>query len=247
MSADELSPDSSGAHSWAVEFSALAAALDSATSRQESLERVVSAGVALLPAADMVSISLRRDDGSFLTAAPTAPLAARLDELQYSLREGPCVLASGRAGLGMFASSDLGTDPLVSRWGPAAVREGVHSALAVGLFAHEEPPRVGALNFFAFSRGALDDADHDAAVVLAAHAAAVLHAHEDAEAAARENENLREALRNRDVIGQAKGILMEREGIGEEAAFAILRSVSQRMNVKLSEIARTVTDRHGEL
>ncbi|GEL25826.1 hypothetical protein PSU4_47800 [Pseudonocardia sulfidoxydans NBRC 16205] len=247
MSADEVSAGPSGAHSWAAEFSALAAALDSATSRSAALERIVAAGAALLPAADVVSISLRRADGSFLTPAWTAPLAQRLDELQYLLREGPCVLASRRAGVGMFESSDLGTDPLVSQWGPAAVLEGVRSALAVGLFAHEDPPRIGAINFFSFRRGALADADRDAAVVLAAHTAAVLHAYDDAEAAERENANLREALRNRDLIGQAKGILMEREGIGEDAAFDILRSVSQRMNVKLSEIARTVTGRHSEI
>ncbi|MGD9990234.1 ANTAR domain-containing protein [Pseudonocardia sp.] len=180
--------------------------------------------------------------------ARTQPLAQRLDELQYLLHEGPCVLASRRDGVGMFASSDLGADPLVSRWGPAAVLEGVHSALAVDLFAHADaPPRTGALNFFAYDRGALDDADQYAAVVLAAHAAVVLHAYDDAEAAEWENRNLREALRNRDLIGQAKGILMEREGIDEDAAFDILRSVSQRMNVKLSEVARTVTSRHGEL
>ncbi|ODU07144.1 MAG: hypothetical protein ABS81_02245 [Pseudonocardia sp. SCN 72-86] len=247
MSAEDFSADPSGTRQWAVEFSTLAASLDSAATRDEALDRIVAAAGALLPEADMVSISLRRDDGSFLTAAPTAALAARLDELQYVLHEGPCVLASRRGGLGVFTSSDLASDPLVSRWGPAAVAEGVHSALAVGLFAQEDPPRIGALNFFAFRRGALDDADRDIAVVLAAHAAAVLHAYDDAETAARENRNLREALRNRDLIGQAKGILMEREGIDEDAAFAILRSVSQRMNVKLSDVARTVADRRRDL
>lgn len=157
------------------------------------------------------------------------------------------MLASRRAGLGLFTSSDLAEEPILRRWGPAAATEGVHSALAVGLFAHEDPPRIGALNFFSYRPGRLDDADHDVAVVLAAHAAAVLRAQEAADVAAAENANLREALRNRDIIGQAKGILMQRENIDEEQAFGILRSVSQRMNVKLSEIARTVTDRHGDI
>ena len=54
---------------------------------------------------------------------------------------------------------------------------------------------------------------------------------------------LREALASRDVIGQAKGMLMEREGISADQAFDILRRVSQRSNVKLRELAEQITQR----
>jgi ANTAR domain-containing protein len=40
------------------------------------------------------------------------------------------------------------------------------------------------------------------------------------------------------VIGQAKGILMERHGIAADAAFGVLSRVSQAENMKLAEIAR---------
>ncbi len=50
-------------------------------------------------------------------------------------------------------------------------------------------------------------------------------------------ERLREALSSRDVIGQAKGILMERHGLTEERAFAMLRSTSNQLNVKLRVVA----------
>jgi AmiR/NasT family two-component response regulator len=46
------------------------------------------------------------------------------------------------------------------------------------------------------------------------------------------------ALGNRDVIGQAKGILMERHGVTADAAFSVLSRVSQAENLKLAEIAR---------
>ena len=46
------------------------------------------------------------------------------------------------------------------------------------------------------------------------------------------------ALGNRDVIGQAKGILMERHAVSADAAFGVLSRVSQAENRKLAEIAR---------
>jgi AmiR/NasT family two-component response regulator len=56
-----------------------------------------------------------------------------------------------------------------------------------------------------------------------------------------ENEHLRLAVEHRDVIGQAKGILMERHGIGAEDAFQRLVKISQDTNTKLHEIAAMVT------
>src|SRR5205814_1310683 len=42
------------------------------------------------------------------------------------------------------------------------------------------------------------------------------------------------------VIGQAKGVLMEREGIAADEAFDVLRRASQRLNVKLRDVADKV-------
>ena len=50
------------------------------------------------------------------------------------------------------------------------------------------------------------------------------------------------ALRTRDLIGQAKGLLMARSGVDEDAAFQMLVSASQRMNVKLAEVARRLVE-----
>jgi len=57
---------------------------------------------------------------------------------------------------------------------------------------------------------------------------------------------MNDALGNRDVIGQAKGILMERRGITADAAFAVLARVSQAENTKVAEIARRLAQT-GEL
>lgn len=56
-----------------------------------------------------------------------------------------------------------------------------------------------------------------------------------------ERDGLRTAMRSRAIIEQAKGVLMARERITADEAFARLRHVSQRTNVRLVEVAaRTV-------
>ena len=49
------------------------------------------------------------------------------------------------------------------------------------------------------------------------------------------------------MIGQAKGILMERRGATADEAFDILRRTSQDLNVKLRDLARTLAQRRSEL
>lgn len=61
---------------------------------------------------------------------------------------------------------------------------------------------------------------------------------------AREHQALQltEALKTREVIGQAQGILMERERITADQAFDVLRRASQRMNVKPRVVASTLVE-----
>lgn len=55
-------------------------------------------------------------------------------------------------------------------------------------------------------------------------------------------EQLRTALETRDVIGQAKGILMERHKVTADEAFAMLNLASQHCNVKLRDLANELTE-----
>jgi AmiR/NasT family two-component response regulator len=55
-------------------------------------------------------------------------------------------------------------------------------------------------------------------------------------------EGLQEALLSRDVIGQAKGILMERLHLTSDQAFEQLRIASQQVNVKLRDLATRVAE-----
>ena len=57
-----------------------------------------------------------------------------------------------------------------------------------------------------------------------------------------EVEHLRRALLSRDVIGQAKGVLMERFKVTADEAFALLVRASQHQNLRVAELARGLAE-----
>jgi response regulator NasT len=59
-----------------------------------------------------------------------------------------------------------------------------------------------------------------------------------------EFQNLQGAFGRRAIIEQAKGILMERNGIDADAAFALMKSQSQETGRRLSDVAHAVTEAH---
>ncbi|GAA2852100.1 GAF and ANTAR domain-containing protein [Pseudonocardia halophobica] len=230
-----------------AEFVSLSEKLLDAPTVQDVLDRIAQAAVRVVNGADIVSVSLRSQDGTIDTPATTDPVGVRLDELQNEFDEGPCLDASRIPGIGIAFSEDLAAGKEFPKWGPAAAELGVGSALAVGLFPAQDPPRIGSLNLYSRRPGGLEQADRDAALVLAAHASTAIAGSLASTRAELQVTQLTEAVRSRDVIGQAKGILMERRGVDAEEAFRILRSASQSLNVKLARIAETLTQRRGEL
>jgi response regulator NasT len=59
-----------------------------------------------------------------------------------------------------------------------------------------------------------------------------------------EFQNLQGAFGRRAIIEQAKGILMERNGIGADAAFALLKSHSQGTGRRVVDVAEALTQSH---
>lgn len=104
----------------------------------------------------------------------------------------------------------------------------VRSALSIQLYTTDT--ELGALNLYSEQSDAFGPVSEDLATNLATHAAIAL-------SAARRGDQFRSALATRDVIGQAKGICMERFGIDAGAAFNLLRQLSQETNTSLAELA----------
>ena len=113
---------------------------------------------------------------------------------------------------------------------------GIRSELSFKLYTSQR--NAGALNIFGTQPEAFGPEDEGVGQVLAAHAAAAI-------LASRQGEQLQSALSSRDLIGQAKGIIMERYNVDAVRAFELLRELSQTENVKLVEIAEKVIATRG--
>jgi GAF domain-containing protein len=224
------------------QFAELTAALLNAETVQDVLDQVVHATFRVATKADVVSVTLRSPDGQFHTPIATHPIADALDKCQYDLGEGPCVTAAQNPGPGFAAWPDhpRTTSPW-PRFSRAARTMGVEAVLSLSLVPAAHAPRLsGALNLYCQSADALDGIDKDAILLLATHASLALASTEAVTRAKLQEAHLRRAIDSRDVIGQAKGVLMSRRGISAEEAFDILRFSSQNLNIKLTQIAKIV-------
>jgi hypothetical protein len=192
-----------------------------------TLARITAAAVEVLPGVHWASITVKHADGRLETAAPTADFLLGLDAAQYDLREGPCYDAA--VDVAYVSSPNLAADEKFPRYGPLAVRAGVRAQAGIRLFETPSPSAQGALNLYSREVGSFTDMG--LVGQLFAHQAAVALDY------AREIEDLQEALRTRQLIGRAVGIVMERYRLAEERAFAFLARVSQTRNVKLRLVA----------
>jgi transcriptional regulator with GAF, ATPase, and Fis domain len=210
-------------------FAEVARALRAEGSVQATLEKIVELAVSTIDGCDHAGVTLV-EDGAVRTPAASDDVPALVDAVQYETGEGPCLDAIREHEV--FQTDDLTQE---ARWPNfsrrAAEESGVLSMLAYRLFV--EADTMGALNLFSRERDAFDADDRAVGSIFAAHAAVAL-------SAARQKDQLEQAIATRDVIGQAKGILMARQDVSAEQAFEMLRRGSQRLNIKLRELATQV-------
>ena len=161
--------------------------------------------------------------------AATSPVPQQLDELQQREGAGPC-LDAARA-QAVIRIEDVATD---GRWPPfaeQATAAGVRSMLCLPL--HVDTSVYGTLSVYADTPRAFKDVTESVARVLAVLAAITL-------SESRGRANLERALESRDLIGQAKGIIMQARRVTAEEAFALLVRRSQETNTKLLHVAEAV-------
>ena len=202
----------------------------------EALQVMVDTAARSLPGIDHVGISLSHRNGNIETKAATSQLVHELDNLQYSLHEGPCNYAI-RAEAPVVVLEHPKRDRRWPRYLPLAMERGLRSQLALRLYTEDRT--LGSLNLYSTSSETLDPETVHLAELFATHAALAL-------GKVREADELNTAMGTRKVIGQAIGILMERYDIGEAGAFAFLSRASQTSNVKLRDIAQELVDQVEE-
>lgn len=195
----------------------------------DALPRIAEGAAAVVPDVRDVGVAVRGRGGMLACAAHTTETAARIDGAQIRMGEGPCIDAV--AGADIVVLPDAVTE---TRW-PRFVREaadhGVRASMSVRLTS---ACPAGALNLHVTRRALVDRAARARAErrarTFALYASIAL-------AGTDRVENLEKALASRDVIGQAKGILMHRYGVDADEAFTRLRRASQTTNMKLRDVA----------
>jgi len=191
----------------------------------QSLQRIVLAVSDTIPGADHASITVRDTGGGLRTIAATSDLVRSADELQYTLREGPCYEAVMAKPL--CYAPNLTQSERWPTFGPRVAELGLLSQLAVRL--SQDGATVTGLNLYSTTRNAFDE-DDGLPQMFASHARVAL-------GYATELQNLYVALNSRETIGKAIGIVMERYDLTSERAFEFLIRTSQDSNTKLRDVA----------
>lgn len=195
-----------------------------------TLGEIVASAVATIDSIDAGSISMT-ERGRVDTRHPTSETIRKLDETQSELGEGPCITAiDDPPESGIVVAQDLGGAD-ADRWprfAPYAVEAGYRGLMSTTLST--EGGVHAALNLYSATPDAFTEHCRTMAGLFGVQAALLLYGTNQAV-------HLQKAVDSRDVIGQAKGILMERFKVDDEAAFQMLVRSSQDTNVRLTEVA----------
>jgi GAF domain-containing protein len=173
--------------------------------------------------------------GQLVPQCTTGPAPHALDLVQQALGDGPCVAAARDQEVVVVA--EMSGEARWPEFAAAAVADGVSCMLCVPLWVQDR--RLGALSLYSDRAFAFEPQDLAVTRLFAAQAAIALNN-------AQRTQQFQAALDSRDVIGQAKGILVERRRLTPEDAFACLSLASQAANRKLVDIARHLSET-GEL
>lgn len=204
------------------------------------LDVVVNLATSGVEGVDEASISLVVGSRPrFETTNASSPAIRSVDEAQYAEGKGPCVEA-------IRTGQEVAISLPEQRWtdfSNAAVEAGARSVWSLPLIPVDKA--TGALNLYSKGDRLWEGGSTPAARGLARQAAILLANAATLASAELANRHLQLALENRDVIGQAKGILRARRGVTADQAFDLLRMTSQRTGRKLREVAGDVVDGRG--
>ena len=191
----------------------LSSQLESGEVLDKTLRIVVDFSVATLPGCDSAGVTMRIQ-GRHTTAAASDEFTLEIDRIQYDLSEGPCLeaLESGRTvRVDSFAEE--------TRWPEFRRQTGDTTLRSAMSHPLRDDGSVGALNLYSTREQAFDVTSLGISEIFARQATIALRNAATYTASRRLSDELNEALLSRDLIGQAKGILMQREGISDEEAF----------------------------
>ena len=199
---------------------------------------VTSVAVTSIEHACGAGLSVIGADGVPQSLASTDDVVERLDDMQYSLAQGPCLTAWTERSV--IRSDDLRLDRRWPQWSAVAVELGVLSVISAPIVAGDEG--LGAFKVYAHQPAAFGDRQEQMLALLAAQAAFLLKSDQVADQAGRVSDRVRAALRRRDVVNLAKGIIMSRDTVPADMAFARLVGIAERDGKPVHEVAAKLVD-----
>lgn len=173
-----------------------------------------------------------------LTFAATGPLAAVLDETQYTQGYGPCldaVLSNS-----VMDITDARTELRWPQFTPIAVERGALCSISLPIPVMKSV--AAGVNVYGTSPEAFTDTDRGTLRDLVGFASAAIANMHLYEASKTLVEQMRTAAASRAVIDQALGVLMLQHHCTAEEAFDILRRLSQSANRKIRDLAAEIVE-----
>jgi hypothetical protein len=194
------------------------------------LRELIHSAATSVPGAQYAGITVTQKRRRSQSAAATHRYPVMLDEIQSRHQQGPCLTAAALQG--SVRIDDLDADERWPLYREEALKQTpIRSILSYGMF--REGATTAALNFYAEPVDAFDDGSVNLGLIFATHTALVWNM-------MRRDQQFRGAIVSRDIIGQAKGQLMERFDVDADAAFAMLKRMSQESHTPINQIAQRI-------
>lgn len=225
-------PDPLGAQQLAETFAEISGVLFAERDVQRTLDKMCTLLVDTVEGCNHAVVTVVHNQ-HFDSPAASDDVGPAVDAIQFEVDDGPCVRA-------IRDHQTVVTDDLITetRWPQFSHRAvdatGVRSMLAFRLFVADDT--LGSLNLYSKQPGAFTEESLAVGTIFAAHASVAMRAAQTKEDLAR----LREVVEARELIGEAKGILMGRRGISSQAAMELLGRGAERLRIELRELARRV-------
>ncbi len=171
--------------------------------------------------------------------ASSHPQPSRLTDVQLASGRGPLIeaMASG----GPVSCSDTLTETRWPEFAAAALRIGIRSCVVLTYRGQE----LVTLCLFGLRPRSIDPDQLQLAELLVAYGGALVGAVAEYGNSRRLADQLRDAASSRAVVDQAKGILMHALGCSADDALERMRQVSQRTNLRATEVAQRIIDAHA--
>ncbi len=182
-----------------------------------------------------VAVTMRLDHEPW-TVGASSRLAADVDQIQFDIGTGPCLLALNEGVL--TYAPDLAADDRWGEYGPRAAARGAACCISVPVFVDDRPAAV--LKVYSGEVDGLSEHQRAVARTVGLEVAGGVRLAVNLSAQAQLLDDREAAMHTRRAIDLALGVLMERTQSSAGEAFAMLRTLSQHRNVKLREAARQV-------